>query len=207
MSCLYLDCANTNILPVSRHLQKERTSEAQLKTFHEKYGGSARSAYNYAADPSLYEDSLFTKLPTLSFQSLDSLIRNQASTSPTTAPDSLPISHQLFNVFPGDTRHTPSLVIPSRYLYDKLRKCLSNHQLEATSRLYSMLIQLPATRGAAGFPLEDWVNDVFPKGGKWEIKALKFNPPGPKFTHWTNDPAAPTRYLCLGYKEELITIH
>ena len=155
MSCLYLDYANTNILSVSRHLQKEHASEAELKTFHEKYGGSARSAYSYATVPSLYEDWLFAKLGTPSFQSLDSLIRNLASAS------------QFFDVFPGDTRHTHSLVIPSRYLYEKLLRCLSNHQLEATSRLYSMLIQLPATRGAAGFPLEDWVNDVFPKGGKW----------------------------------------
>jgi hypothetical protein len=70
-----------------------------------------------------------------------------------------------------------------------------------------MLIQVPATRGAAGFPLEDRINDVFPRGGQWEIQALKANPPGPKFTHWKNDTNAPIQYLHFGYQGELITIH
>jgi hypothetical protein len=56
--------------------------------------------------------------------------------------------------------------------------------------------------------LDDVVNDVFHRGGQWEIVRMTPNHPGPKFTHWKNDLKAPTNreYLNLGYLGRHIAI-
>lgn len=58
----------------SRSLQKAPCSEAQLNSFIEHFGGSARSAYTYAHECHLYEGPLIEKLATISCDDLGALI-------------------------------------------------------------------------------------------------------------------------------------
>jgi hypothetical protein len=80
--------------------------------------------------------------------------------------------------------------------------------LEAAARLYAMFVRNSISRSAAGYMLDDAVNDVFHKGGQWGIVRMTPNPPGPKFTHWKNDLQTTTNreYLNLGYLGRHIAI-
>jgi hypothetical protein len=110
--------------------------------------------------------------------------------------------------FVRDTRNTFIAVIPTRYLYERLKDALTNHSLEAAARLYSMFLRNPKTRTPAAYMLDDAIRDLFYKGGEWPIVRLTANHPGPKFTHWKT-PSAKTNpeYLRIGYQGQPSLLH
>ncbi|KAM6494818.1 hypothetical protein JOM56_009441 [Amanita muscaria] len=62
-------------LLVGRVLQDEACSEAQIESFSNRYGTSARSVYTNAADPSSYHAALQDRLTSITYEKLDSLIK------------------------------------------------------------------------------------------------------------------------------------
>jgi hypothetical protein len=190
------------VIPLSRVLQWDVCSAAQIEFFSNRYGTSARSVYRHASRPLDYDTTLLGKLASITYERLDSLVRQ------TSALDlSGPVSHQIVLLSPGTSRNAFESSFPTRYIYEKLRDSLSNHKLEAIARLYDMYVRVPNAKANAGFMLEDAVNDVFFRGGEWNLVNMKSDRMGPKYTHW-KDPKGLTspKYLHLGYLESHITI-
>jgi hypothetical protein len=168
-------------------------SEGDLELFCRHFSTSARLAYGYASDFKLYDTYLNIDLNAIAYEIL---------VPQSTGLDlSHTVSHQILEISPGATRYTFEVTIPTRYLYEKLRNALSMPTLEAAARLYAMFVRSPVSRSAAGYMLDDAVNDVFHRGGQWEIVRMTQNRSGPKFTHWKNNLETPTNreYLNLGY--------
>ena len=202
----YVTCtliSESFVIPLSRMLQRTVYTEAQIEYFSNRYGTSARSVYTNASSPLDYEKTLLRKLGTITYEKLDNLFRQSA-----TLDLSGPVSHQLVLISPGATRKDFEASFPTRYLYEKLRDSLSDHKLEAVARLYDMYVRVPNTRGTAGPLLEDAVNDVFPRGGEWNLVSMtKSNRTGTKFIHWKAPTGATTpRYLHFGHMGHCIAI-
>ena len=183
-------------------LQLKPCSEVELETFYNQFGPSARSAYTHASSPDLYEGPMLEAIANVTFKEVDTVLRQA-----TGLHLSSEISHRLLLICPGASRNTFHAVIPTRYLYEKLRDALVNRSLEAGARLYSMFLRYPKTRTAAAYMLDDAIHDLFYKGGEWPVVRLTPNRPGPKFTHWKT-PEAKTNpeYLRIGYQGRPITI-
>ena len=201
----YLLISEPFVIPLSRVLQRNVCSEAQIKSFSDLYGTSARSVYSNASQPSNYDASLFPKMAKTTYEGVTNLFR-KASQLDLEGP----VSHQFVTIFPtaGRTRNVFDVTFHSRYLYEKFRDRLSNHKLEAAARLYDMLVRNQITKGPAGFMLEDAVNLIFPRGGEWCLVPMtKSSRKGPKYTHWKN-PVGPItpQYLHLGYPGQHISI-
>ena len=200
---LALPFADPFIIPLSRTLQRNVCSEAQIDFFSDRYGTSARLVYKNALLPIDYDTALQENLRSITYKTLDCLVRQ------TFALDlSTPVSHQIVLISPGVARNSFESSFPTRYIYEKLRDSLSIHKLEAVARLYDMCIRIPQARANAGFMLEDALNDVFFRGGEWSlVSMMESNRTGPKYTHW-KDPKSPTfpRYLHLGYMGRHIDI-
>ena len=191
------------VIPLSRALQRKVCSEAQIEFFSNRYGTSARSVYRHASRPSDYDIALLEMLSPITYEKMDSLIRQSSALDL-----SGPIPHQIILLSPGSSRSAFESTFPTRYIYEKLRDKLSNHKLEAVARLYDIFVRNPKTKVPAGFMLEDAVNDVFFRGGEWSlVNMMKSNRAGPKYTHW-KDPKGPTspQYLHLGYMGRHIAI-
>ncbi|KAF8221560.1 hypothetical protein L208DRAFT_1414824 [Tricholoma matsutake] len=188
------------VIPLSRALQRKVCSEAQIEFFSNRYGTSARSVYRHASRPSDYDITLLGKLTSITYERLDSLIRQSSALDL-----SGPVSHQIIILSPGSSRKAFESTFPTRYIYEKLRDRLFNHKLEAVARLYDIFVR---NKVPAGFMLEDAVNDVFFRGGEWSlVNMMKSNHMGPKYTHW-KDPKGPIspQYLHLGYMGRHIAI-
>ena len=177
----------------SRNLQHEVCSEGDLEIFCRQFDTSARLAYAHASHIKLYDTFLNRSLNAITYEILGNIVRQSIGLDL-----SHTVSHQIFEISPGATRYTFEVSIPSRYLYEKLRNAPT---LEAAASLYAMFVRSPVSRRAAGYMLDDAVNDIFHRGGQWEIVRMTPNRPGPKFTHWKNNLETPTNreYLNLGY--------
>ena len=199
----YLLIPEPFVIPLSRVLQDNVCSEAQIEYFSTRYGTSARSVYTNASQPSTYETSLLEKMARITYEDMAKLFREASPLDLAGV-----VSHQLVTISPGATRYGFDSTFATRYIYEKFRDRLSNHKLEAAARLYDIFIRNPNTRVPAGFMLEDAVNDVFSRGGEWSlVPMMKSNRTGPKYTHWKNpnSPITP-RYLHLGYLGHHIAI-
>jgi hypothetical protein len=199
----YLLISEPFVIPLSRVLQDEVCSEAQIEFFSTRYGTSARSVYTNASHPLNYETSLLEKMARITYKGMAKLFREASPLDLAGA-----VSHQLVAISPGATRNAFESTFPTRYVYEKFRDSLSTHKLEAVARLYDIFVRNPNTKVPAGFMLEDDVNDVFFRGGEWSlVPMMKSNRTGPKYTHWKdpNGPITP-QYLHLGYLGHHIAI-
>jgi hypothetical protein len=103
-------------------LQLNPCSEAELETFYNKWGPSARSVYTHASSPDLYEGPMLEAIGKVTFKELDNVLCQATSLDLSSE-----VSHRLLLVCPGDTRNTFIAVIPTRYLYERLKDALTNH--------------------------------------------------------------------------------
>ncbi len=197
----YLLISGPFVIPLSRVLQHEVCSEAQIKFFFTRYGTSARSVYTYASYPLIYETSLLGKMARITYEDKDmvKLFGEDLAAA---------VSHQPASISPGVTRDDYQSTFPTRYIYEIFRDSLSTQKLKAAARLYDTFVRNPNTKVPAGFMLEDAVNDVFFRGGEWSLVPLmKSILTGPKHTHWKEPNGSITpRYLHLGCQGHHIAI-
>jgi len=191
----YLLISEPFVIPLSRVLQEEVYSEAQIKFFSDHYGHQARSVYANAPNPLKYERTLLQKMSRISYEDMGKSFR-----------EALPLD--LVTISPGDTRYSLQLTFPTRYVYEKFRDRFSTHKLEAAARLYEVFVRNPETRVPAGFMLEDAANAVFPRGGEWSlVPMMRSGRTSSKNTHWKNPNNSITpQYLHLGYLGHHIAI-
>jgi hypothetical protein len=198
----YLLISEPFVIPLSRVLQDEVCSEAQIEFFSTRYGTSARSVYTNASRPSKYDTSLLQKLAKITYEGMAKLFREASQLDLGGA-----VSHQLITISPGATRNAFQSTFSTRYVYEKFRDSFSDHKLEAAARLYDIFVRNPNTKVPAGFMLEDAVNDVFFRGGEWSlVPMMKSNRTGQKYTHWKNNGLKTLQYLHLGYLGHHIAI-
>lgn len=176
---------------LSRTLQANTFSEAQIINFVTLYGTSARAVFTHASRPTTYSNELRRKMERVTTNNLDTLFRHAT------------ISHQLVAISPSaTTRESYEFSFPTRHIYELLRNRLFTNKLEAAAYLYDIFIRNPNTKVPAGYLLEDAANDVFFRGGSWRVTPLvQSSRTGAKNIHWKYlelDRAPSSQYIHIG---------
>jgi hypothetical protein len=102
----YLLISEPFVIPLSRVLQDEVCSEAQIEFFSTRYGTQAHSVYTNASIPSKYERLLLQKMASITYEGMAKLFREASPF----------MSHQLVAISPGATRDSFQSTFPTRYV-------------------------------------------------------------------------------------------
>ncbi|KAI9568403.1 hypothetical protein HD554DRAFT_2099941 [Boletus coccyginus] len=123
----------------------ESPSAAQLKTFFERYGPSARNAYSFAHRIQDFESQLQAAIDTLSVDITTKMVNDLASLSVNAETP-----HRLFIIHPGETRSSLIIKFASQYISEKLVAALECKVSSAAQVLFEVYNCNPPTKALAG---------------------------------------------------------
>ncbi|KAG8891391.1 hypothetical protein FRB99_003624, partial [Tulasnella sp. 403] len=171
-------------LPYQGLGDEEAPTEAQLRTFYDLYGPSARDAYSFARQPDEYEEMLRIAINNLTGDAIRKAMwsRNLDSVG-------MKESHKVFLVQPspqddalqsarssgGETSHIPDrhrksfVSVVSTNVMDLLWKAHDGEIRDDLIKHFRMTLQDPATKALAGQIFERAVHPVLSKGGKFQV--------------------------------------
>ncbi|KAF8650653.1 hypothetical protein AX16_005133 [Volvariella volvacea WC 439] len=182
-----------------RQLCRKQPSESSLIEFYRLYGASARDAYAYAIQIQAYDKSLMRAMRSLKKSTIDDIV-NDAS-----ALQFHDISHYILSLSPGATRDEPSINFTSTHVKDQLIDVLQSKITNAAALLYSVFLQNPYTRTAAGWILDEAIHDIFRAGGCWPLLSLKKSV-GSSNVHWKTPPTPISANYVLRISAEAFSI-
>ncbi|KAJ6513366.1 hypothetical protein C8R45DRAFT_1154572 [Mycena sanguinolenta] len=166
-------------------LTSKRPNPRNLEEFFDRFGGSARLAYQKSADPQSI--ILFEANTRKAARNLDSmqktLIRSLFTTAKiidlfvfrTTIPDE--ISHILLSVFPIDDLNRTRILVdaPSQAMASKALEILATDLETARQEFWNLLhLNTPnqAARGWASTVFNRFYHDVIVAGGMWQLQPM-----------------------------------
>lgn len=192
---LFVTTTNTCIVSRIIHASDQiPPSEHEIKTFLDRFISSARQVFAYAANQRAYEDQLEYKLNLLGRDKIPQIMDSARLLSFDNG-----VSH-LVLITPSEksrSRHTTD--IPTRFLYEKIRKNSQMQVLDAAFLLYESFKEVRQTTAAAGYMYEDFTQYLIPLGGQWPVVRTTKYPKQKRYHHWkTNGTEKTDTYLCIG---------
>ncbi|KAI9461460.1 hypothetical protein HD554DRAFT_2316550 [Boletus coccyginus] len=182
---------------VARTLQvKSPPSAAQLKTFFELYGPSARTAYSFAHRIQYFEYQLQGAISSLSVDHVTKMVDGLASLHV-----NADLPHRLFIIHPGETRASLIIKFASQHISEKLVAALERKVSSAAWVLFEVYNRNPPTKALAGQLWDSVVRGVFTQGGVWPIRQMEVSSNKGKVNqHWKIMPSKPyvDQYLIVG---------
>ncbi|KAJ6623685.1 hypothetical protein B0H10DRAFT_777669 [Mycena sp. CBHHK59/15] len=154
-------------------LQDWPTTEPRIKTFWEKFGGSARNVFFHADDPDSFEHEIDAAAGNFDADDIERLITSTVSTL--TVPGQ--VGHMLLSAFPlGDhDRREFQIRPPSDAMYDKVLKRISTSVDDARRRLYRICsgVDSPGCKAWVGHLFDQHYHDFLLAGGMWRLHVLQ----------------------------------
>ncbi|KAI9462947.1 hypothetical protein HD554DRAFT_2316226 [Boletus coccyginus] len=181
----------------ARTLQvKSPPSAAQLTTFFELYGPSARAAYSFAHRIQDFESQLQAAIDSLSLDHVTKMVDDLASLRVNAE-----LPHRLFIIHPGETRSSLIIKFASQHISEKLVAALESKVSSAARVLFEVYNRNAPTKALAGQLLDSVVRGVFTRGGVWPIHRMELSPMKGKVNqHWKIVPSKSyvDQYLVVG---------
>jgi hypothetical protein len=194
---LFVTTTNTYIFSRTIHASDQiPPSELEIKTFLDRFISSARQVFAYAANQRAYEDQLEYKLTELGRDKIPQIMDSARLLSFDNR-----VSHHLVLITPSEKSRSRHITdIPTRFLYEKIRKNSQMQALDAAFLLYESFKEVLQTTAAAGYMYKDFTQYLIPLGGRWPVIPMtKFLKQQKRYHHWKTSGTEKTDiYLCIG---------